>query len=67
MKYKTITNKRLQTCATCIFSATHNSSCLECRRHAPAAPIAEGQTQFPLMGKEDFCGDWEFDGKEVEQ
>ena len=65
MNHTTATDKHLRVCSTCMFSAKHNGLRLECRRHAPAAPIAGGQTEFPLMGKEDFCGDWEFDGEET--
>ena len=48
-----------KTCKTCLYSAHHDFTTLECRRHAPAAPTREDQTQFPLMGSTDFCGDYE--------
>lgn len=46
-------------CNTCIYSAFYNGVALECRRHAPAAPVGEELTQFPIVDTNGFCGDYE--------
>ena len=48
-----------KTCATCAYSSYYDSDMVECRRHAPKAPLAEGQSPFPTMGRGDSCGDYE--------
>jgi len=52
-------NRGKKVCGTCAYSAYYDGTTLECRRHAPVAPIREDMTQFPLVGCNDFCGDYE--------
>ena len=55
----TVVDKKTRTCESCIYSTFYDSFTLECRRHAPTTPLRDDQTQVSLVGREDFCGDYE--------
>lgn len=62
---KMANNQNKKSCSSCLYSAYFDSMSLECHRHAPVAPAVEGATQFPIVGHDCFCGDYE--PKQVEK